>query len=57
MQHRLPHLSPPGGCCVAPRLAAVVVAAVAALAEVAALVAVAALVVMSAMTLAAPSQS
>jgi hypothetical protein len=51
MQHQLPHLSPPGGCCVAPRLAAVAVAAVAPL------VAVAALVVVFAMTLAAPSQS
>jgi hypothetical protein len=52
MQHQLPHLSPPGGCCVAPRLAAV-----AALVAVAALAAVAALVVVFAMTLAAPSQS
>jgi hypothetical protein len=56
MQHRLPHLSPPGGSCVAPRLA-VVAAVVAALAAVAAPVAVAALVVVFAMTLAAPSQS
>jgi hypothetical protein len=55
MQHQLPHLSPPGGCCVAPRLAAVALAAVA-LAAVA-LVAVAALVVVFVMTLAAPSQS
>ena len=52
MQHQLPHLSPPGGCCVAPRLAAV-----APLAAVAGLVAVAALAVVFAMTLAAPSQS
>jgi len=49
MQHQPPNLSPPGGCCVAPRLAAV--------AAVAPLVAVAALVVVFAMTLAAPSQS
>jgi len=46
MQHQLPHLSLPGGCCVAPRLAAV-----------AAVAAVAPLVVVFAMTLAAPSQS
>jgi hypothetical protein len=52
MQHLLPHLSQPDGCCVAPRLAAV-----AALAAVALLEAVAALVVVFAMTLAAPSQS
>jgi len=44
MQHQLPHLSQPGGCCVAPRLAAVAV-----------LAAVAELVVV--LTLAAPSQS
>lgn len=49
MRHQLPQLSPPGGCCVAPRLAAV--------AAVAALVVVFALVVAFAMTLAAPSQS
>jgi hypothetical protein len=54
MQHQPPHLSPPGGFSVAPRLAAV--AAVAALAVVAALVAVAAMAV-AAMKLAAPSQS
>jgi hypothetical protein len=53
MQHQPPHLSPLGGCCVAPRLA---VAAVAAVAPLVALVAVAALVVVFAMTLAAPSQ-
>lgn len=52
MQHQLPHLSPPGGCCAAPRLAAV--AAVAALAVAAAPAAVAALVVMFALTLGAP---
>jgi len=46
MQHQLPHLSLPGGCCVAPRMAVV-----------AAVVAVALLVVVFAMTLAAPSQS
>jgi len=46
MQHQQPHLSPPGGCCVAPRLAAV-----------AAVVAVAPLVVVFAMPLAASSQS
>jgi hypothetical protein len=57
MQHRLPHLSPPGGCFFAPRLAVAAVAAVAALAAVASLVAVAALVVVFAMTLAASSQS
>jgi hypothetical protein len=49
MQHQLPHLSPLGGCCVAPRLAAV--------AAVAALVAFPALVVVFAITLAAASQS
>ena len=58
MQHLLPHPSPPDGCCVAPRLAAVAaLAAVALLEAVAALAAVAALVVVFAMTLAAPSQS
>jgi hypothetical protein len=51
MQHQPPRLSPPGGSCVAPRLAVVVVAAVAAL------VAVAVQVVVFARTLAAPSQS
>jgi hypothetical protein len=49
MQHRPPHLSPPGGSCVAPRLAVVV--------AVAAQVAVVVLVVVFARTLAAPSQS
>ena len=52
MQHQLPHLSRPGGCCVAPPLAAAVVAV-----AVAPLVAVAALVVLFAMTPAVPSQS
>ena len=52
MQHQLPHLSRPGGCYVAPQLAAV-----AAVAGPAPPVAVAALVVVFAMTLAAPSQS
>jgi hypothetical protein len=51
MQRRLPRLSPPGGCCVPPRLVAVAAEAV----ESAALAAVAAPAVVFAMTLAAPS--
>ena len=51
MQHRLPHLSQPGGCCVAPQPAAVVAVALAPL------VAVAAPVVVFAMAPVAPSQS
>jgi hypothetical protein len=50
MQHQLPHLSPPGGCCVAPQPVAAAVGVVP-------LVAVAALVVVFAMKPAAPSQS
>jgi len=49
MQHQLPRLSPPDGCCVAPQLVAVVVA----LAPLAAV----ALVVVFALTPAASAQS
>jgi len=52
MQHQPPHLSPPGGSCVAPRLVAVV-----GVAALSAPVAVAVPVVAFARTLAAPSQS